>query len=183
MQVNKFNNDVTKYLDAVQKKRSDILTKSNTSYPEENFLNDILEALTLVTCDAFNSEITSMRNKWHTGKLALTSDMVIDEATILYNHMVDNGTWAREHSRHEQIITLYSKVTSLEKELKNAKAGVKAKALTSKTTPKPSDSSGNGSKKGKNWVEIDPALLRKKDNGREHGETQFELPVKGKVTM
>ena len=124
-----------------------------------------------------------MRNKWHTGKLALTSDMVIDEATILYNNMVDNGTWACEHSRHEQIITLSSKVTSLEKELRNAKAVVKTKALNSKTTPKPSDSSGNGSKKGKNWVDIDPARLRKKEKGKEHGETQFELPGKGKVTM
>ena len=62
-------------------------------------------------------------------------------------------------------------MTSLEKELRNAKAGVKTKALTSKTTPKPSGSSGNGGKKGKNWVDIDPARLQKKENGKEHGET------------
>ena len=108
-----FNQNVPDFLDKVEEMRTEILVKNATCYPEDRFINDLFEALTLATSDSFTGEIKLEYNKWLLGNPLVTSDALIAKATTLYTNLESNGRWKKEHSKHEKIISLTTQVKEL----------------------------------------------------------------------
>ena len=169
-----FGNNVPDYLDEVDRLRTDILLKDATVYPENTYINDLFNALALAPSDMFTSQIADLQSKWMMNEVTLTAEDLYEKANALYQNLDAKKKWGKEHSKNEQIITLSSRVQSLEKELKETKqaysSGSKPDASKS-SGGKPTKTTGKKSEKGKGF---DATKLVRQDTGKPHSEALFD---------
>ena len=62
-----FNNDVSKWLTAMDATRIAINQKIPNAYNQIQFTMDIFDGAAKTPCDAFTKEIVSFKNKWNLG--------------------------------------------------------------------------------------------------------------------
>ena len=89
------------------------------SYPDHQFINDYFKSALEVPVKSFNSELSSMRNRWLLGTDATpTKEHIQFTVTQLYTNLEADGTWERELATSSQIIALQTKVSDLEDQMK-----------------------------------------------------------------
>lgn len=101
-------------LDAMAEKQTVIVQKDATAYPDIHYMKDIFSGLLQSNCKSFNTQMDIIRTKWMTGNPdGETVDSLVARATILYNNLVSEGRWKKEHDEHAQIISLATQVELL----------------------------------------------------------------------
>ena len=144
-----FKFDITQWDVAMEHGFINISLKLSGSYPDHQFINDYFKAALDVPVKSFNSELSSMRNRWLLGMDAtLTKEHIQFTVTQLYTNLEADGTWERELAESSQIIALQTKVSNLEGQMKQTIALATQSHPSPANTAAPSSGTGPGGHRG-----------------------------------
>ncbi len=155
MTIAQYDNNINPFFDSIKSVKLQINSKDPMAYTDNTFVCNIFVQLKneLLPHD-FKSEFTSLKRRWQMDKEIVTSQPLMDNASMYYTNLVASGDWKSEVNKHAQIIALTTQITELKKEFNETKAAKNA------ITPAPVPS-GPGLNKFEQWH------LEKVDNKKE----------------
>ncbi len=132
MTIAQYDNDINLFFHSIKSVKLQINSKDPMAYMGDAFVRDIFVQLKneLLPHD-FKSEFTSLERCWQMDKEIVTSQSLMDNASMYYTNLVASGDWKSEVNKHAQIIALTTQITELKKEFNETKAAKNAITLAS----------------------------------------------------
>ena len=108
------DNDLTEMLDAIFEKRDQLAEIDPLAYPATQFGNDLFDAMSEYSPEAFQKWVETKRTNWITGAEPFLEYHVMQQGTQVYNNLLSTGKWKTDFSRDQQILALTTRCEALE---------------------------------------------------------------------
>lgn len=125
---------------AIEQARININSKLPSEYTSNAFIKDYFDALLTVPVKSFNSQVTTMKQRWQLGQITLTIAELRTTVCQMYINLDSDDVWKQELAETSQIIALATKVSVLEKQIETT--------IALATSTQGGDTKGGGTNNG-----------------------------------
>ena len=149
----KHNNNVVTWLSALEQKRAAVTLRSKDAISDDQFILQIFDGAALCGSATFRQEASSLKQRWLNDDIGtMTRTTISNQLKRMYTNMDEDGTWALEYQRTDQIIALTTHCETLKNALADRERTI-ALATSSNADHSTSRSSQNRNANGHHEVE------------------------------
>lgn len=110
----KHNNNIVTWLSALEQKRAAVTLRSRDAISDDQFILQIFNGAALCGSATFRQEASSLKQRWLNDDIGtMTRTTICSQLKRMYINMDEDGTWALEYKRTDQIIALTTQCETL----------------------------------------------------------------------
>ena len=110
----KHDNNVVTWLSALEQKRAAVTVRSRDAISDDQFILQIFNGAALCGSATIRQEASSLKQRWLNDDIGtMTRISISSQLKHMYINMEEDGTWALEYKRTDQIIALTTQCETL----------------------------------------------------------------------